>query len=888
MKELNTISILNTKLQKPNLPDDYIYRPYLIDFLNKDIKRPLTLVSAGAGFGKSTLVSDWLDNLSYKKCWFSIDEQDNDLRNFLSYFIASVQNVIPSFGRNIYRNIFSPNIGSLNILTNNLINDLSDLQEDAFLVLDDFQNINNLEITNLISNILKYPPEKFHLIIISRTDPPLPLHKLRVANKMKDIRSAHLRFTNEEVKNFLQNNPNLKEDRDIISGLNDKFEGWVAGIRLLKIHLSYADNNVNQLEKFIQNTNLSETYFIEELIKHVDDNTLHFLLQTSVFQKFTSSLSDYVLSTRNKSFSSKNIIKELLTKNLFLINLDNQNQWFRYHHLFQDVLQKELKKTYTEQDISKIHKKATSWFLENSFYEEAFYHIIQLNDVSETANFIRTNLYMPLNINKWFVLEKWLKHIPDRIINECPVLLTAQMWILHHKGVYWIIPELINKIEEIKNNNIESYDSIKHQLVFFKATINFWNGNIRKSLEQFDYVKKKMAFDKLGALSLSSIYFAIASQMLGDGTIIYKKIQFEIGRDNLPPDYKIILLGALVYIKFLEGDLYTAERIAKRIAELSKSLKNEFYRAWYEFFMGYITFQQYRTEEAVSHFKNALKLVYLLNTHGPVDAFAGALLTLKQTNRNKEFEQIFNELTSFVYEWNNPTYNTITYSLKTRLSIIDNDLRKAAVEFKKTDMFFDVKTLTFNIEVPRITYCRLLLAENSIQKTNKAIDELTKIYDFVTQTHNIPQTIDVLVLLSVAYYKTNSLSKAIDSLTQALILAEKGHIIYPFVEQSETVNVILPEIKTNDENINEFISLLTETISNKNKIISVDSLSNRELDIINLLAQRLSNKEIADKLFISTSTVKRHTINIYQKLGVNKRREAVEMAQKNGVIHTTT
>ena len=496
-------------------------------------------------------------------------------------------------------------------------------------------------------------------------------------------------------------------------------------------------------------------------------------------------------------------------------------------------------------------------------------------------------MYIPLNANKWFVLEKWLKHLPDSVINQCPVLLTAQMWIMHHKGVYWIIPELINKIEEIKNNDPESYDSIKHQLVFFKATINFWNGNIRQSLEQFDYVKKKSAFDKLGYLSLSSIYFAIASQMLGKDTNIFKNIQFEIGRNNLPSDYKIILLGALVYIKFLEGDLYTAERIAKRIAKLSISLNNEFYKAWYEFFMGYITFQQYRTGEAVSHFKNALKLVYLLNTHGPVDVFAGALLTLKQTNRNREFEQIYNELTSFVYEWNNPTYNTIAYSLKTRLSIIDNDLQKASVAFKKTDMFFDVKTLIFNIEVPRITRCRLLLAEDSVQKTNKAITELTKILDFVTEIHNIPQTIDVLVLLSAAYYKTDNMPKAIDSLTRAIMLAEKGHIIYPFVEQSETVKVLLPEIKTNDENINEFILLLTETISNKNKIVSANSLSNRELDIINLLAQRLSNKEIADKLFISTATVKRHTINIYQKLGVNKRREAVEMARKTGIIHTT-
>jgi LuxR family maltose regulon positive regulatory protein len=458
------------------------------------------------------------------------------------------------------------------------------------------------------------------------------------------------------------------------------------------------------------------------------------------------------------------------------------------------------------------------------------------------------------------------------------------MWVMQHKGAYWVIPELINKVEGIKNNNIELYDSIKHQLVFFKAIINFWTGNIKESIEQFDYVRKEMAFDKMGALSLSSIYSATASQLNGNGKKIYKEIQLEISRNNLPADYKIILLAALVYMKFLEGDLYTAERIAKKIAKLSASVNNDFYTAWYEFFMGYITFQQYRTEEALSYFNKALKLVYLLNTHGPIDAFAGVLLTLKQTNRNKEFEQINNELISFVYEWNNPAYNTVAYSLKTRLSIIDNDLQKASVEFKKTDMSFDIKTIIFNIEVPRITYCRLLLAKDSSLKTNEVIIILTKIYRFATRIHNIPQTIDVLILLSVAYYKNDKLPKAIDNLAEAVAIAVKGHFIYPFVEQSETVEVLLPKVKTDDENIREFISLLSKTISDKNKLISADSLSNRELDIIHLLAQRLSNQEIANKLFISSSTVKRHTINIYQKLGVNKRREAVEKAIETNII----
>jgi len=880
--------LLITKLQKPNLPEDLIHRKKLVDYLNENVSRPLTLISAGAGFGKSTTVSNWINEISYKNCWFSIDENDNDIRMFLSYLIAAIQTQIPNFGENIYRNIYSPNISSLKLLTNNLINDLNSLQEDILLVLDDFHNITNIEITNLISNILKYPLGKFHMAIISRTDPPLPLAKLRAGNKMKDIRSSHLRLSNEEIKLFIQNNFKNQDIDKVTNIFNNKFEGWVTGIRLLKIHFSYVDNSINEIERFINDNHLSETYFIEEIIKQIDKNTLKFLLQTSVLQKFNNELSSFILSENKRTFNSKGIIKGLLNKNLFLINFDNHSEWFRYHHLFQDALLKELKRTHSKNDILKIHTKAIEWYSDNGFYEDAFYHAAQTDDNEIIVDFVKENMYKPLNENKWFILERWLKHLPDNIINNCPVLLTAQMWVMQHKGLYWTIPALLDKIEDIKNKKIELYKSIEHQLIFFKAVLNFWNANIKESVKQFEYVKQNMGNDKLGAISLSAIYFASASQMTGKGEQTYKDYQFEITRNNLPKDYKIILLASLIYIKFLEGDLFTAERITERFHKQSSTLNNDFYRVWYEFFMGYITLQQYRTEEALLHYKKALKFVYFLNTHAPADTFAGALLSSKINNMTGDFEKIENQLSSFIFEGSNPAYTTIAYSLKTRLAILNNNLQEATSNFKKTDMTFNAETIIFNIEVPKITHCKLLLAKNTKQSINKAINKLTEIQKFTESTYNVPQTIEIFILLSVAFYKKNELTKAIDMLTRALGLAEKGHFVFPFAEQAKIVNDLLPKIKSNDENINEFINALIKTIPNnttESKFSPKIRLSNREIDVINLLAQRFSNKEIAEKLFISPTTVKKHTINIYQKLDVNKRRNAVARAKEMGIIN---
>jgi LuxR family maltose regulon positive regulatory protein len=870
----NSNIILKTKLQKPNLPNDYIYRNELIQCLMQDIDLPLILISAGAGYGKSLFVSSWADAIQHKTAWFSIDEQDNDIRIFLNYFVSAIKTQQPNFGTNIYRNIFLSNVQSLDILTNNLINDLADLKDDIYLVLDDFQNINNTDIIDLVSNIINQVPKKFHFVIISRVDPDIPLDKYRAGGQIKSISSSHLKLSEEEVKAFVQKNFSNYEIENIISIFNNRFEGWVTGIRLLKIHMAYTEGDIEKLKQFIEKNRLSETYFIEELIKYIDEDTLKFLLQTSLLRKFNSELSEYILLSENTS----NIIDELLRNNLFIINLDSYNRWFRYHNLFQDTLQAELKKSYSKDEILSIHKRAIEWFVNNNSYEDAFYHVIQCEDDSVVAEFVRENMYKPLNENRWFVLENWLKHISDDSINNCPVLLTAQMWVMQHKGVYWVIPDLISRVEQIKSSSTELYDGIKHQLVFFKAVLNFWNDNISDSIEQFEYVKQNMSNDKLGAMSLSTIYFANASYMIGNGDKVYNDLQSEITRNNIPDNYKPILLASLVYIKLLEGDLFVAERITKRIADLCASLNNDFYTVWYEFFMGYITIQQYRTEEAFLHYQNALKLVYLLNTHAPIDAFAGALITSKLNNNNQEYERIEKQLTSLVYEWSNPAYNTIAYSLRTRLSILDNDIQQAITNFKKSDMSFNSETIIFNLEVPKITHCKLLLAKNTKQSIGEAINRLVDIQSYTERIYNIPQTIEVLILLSVAFYKINDITKAVENITKAVVLAEKGHIVYPFTEQFDIVNILLSKIESDRAKIVEYIKHL------KKQILRKEILTNREFEIINLLALRLSNQEIANNLFISVPTTKRHIINIYQKLGVNKRQDAVNKAIKSNII----
>jgi LuxR family maltose regulon positive regulatory protein len=387
--------------------------------------------------------------------------------------------------------------------------------------------------------------------------------------------------------------------------------------------------------------------------------------------------------------------------------------------------------------------------------------------------------------------------------------------------------------------------------------------------------------------------------MNGTGEDVYMEYEKIVYGKNLNSTYKSILFGALLYMKLGGGDLYTAERLTYQLKEYSQSVSDIFSQTWSDYFLGFVSFQQNKPELAYNCFKNALKNVYYMNMIASVDNFAGMLLTLKTLNRKEEYDQVYSQLLSFINERNNPAFSTVAYSLRARLSLLENDTSSAIKLMKMADMFFDSGNTQFYIESPRLTYCSVLLAQNNRDKTEEALKQLDEHLTLAVRTENVSQLIRINVLRAIAFNKRNNAKNAIKSLLFALTKAQPGSWVRPFIEDGgKEIRVLLPEL-VNNKNVGKFVSMLLDEFSAiadtdkkksgtpaKKSISSSDyyQLTNRELDIINLLAKRLSNKEIANELFISETTVKRHAINIYQKLGVNKRRDAVIKVQELGLL----
>jgi len=784
----------------------------------------------------------------------------------------------------------------MTVFSKQLVNDLNKLPERLFLAFDDFHLITNREIIDLFSTILKYPIPNLHLILITRIDPPLPLTKLRAQNKMKDVRSSHLRMTEEETRKFIQFHIPADNINPLVKILNHHLEGWITGLRLAVFHLPFQNEKTEDFETVLAKTNLPEEYFLQEILNNINAKKLKFLLKTSILQKFNPQLADHLLAESNDDFNSRAIIDELVKKNLFIINLDNEGQWYRYHHLFQSLLQKELKKRYPEETIIQLHKGASQWYESVASLEDAFFHAAQMNDYDRVSELVEKHMHTTLNENKWYVLEQWLKKIPDSYIYQSPVLIIARMWVLQHKNEIWAMPDLLEKLEELHSST--SWDKeIELQQQFFQGVILFWMAKIKQSLLLFDKVRKNLSPDKSGARSLATIYYANASQMNGTGREVFMEMEKTLYDNRNNTYFQTVLNGALVYMKMLEGNLFAAERVSCQALEHGQSENDIFGTIWSKYFLGYIAFQQGKYEISEKYFSYVLDNIYIINMVGSVDSFSGMMLSQLALNKTKDLESTLAQFISFVRERNNPVFRTIAYAIRARLALLNNDIETASHLIKTANMDFDSGTMLFHIEVPRITLCRILLAQNNSESTNEALGMLEELLTLAEKTRNIPQLINIQTLLAIGYKQKDNTNKAIESLTKALTIAEPGYWIHPFAEGGTEIHSLLLQINTDDKP-GKFVAVLLRELSDANTTSfhnsarksptqnaeNLNRLSNREMDVIHLLEKRLSNKEIAAELYISESTVKRHTITIYQKLDVNKRREAVLKAREMGII----
>jgi LuxR family maltose regulon positive regulatory protein len=914
--EANPTSLLRTKLHRPPVPEDHVHRPRLLGRLEQRRKRPLTLVSAPAGYGKSVLISYWLETCDAPSAWLSLDEQDNDLRLFLSYFLAAVRTISPDAVSETMTLVNVSTLPPLSVLASSLANELDSIEQDFILVLDDVHRIQEKSVLDLLNILLRHPPRPMHLVLIGRKDPSLPIASLRARDQVTEVRLFDLRFATEETVAFLQTALGEPIEEATAATLTEKAEGWVTGLRLAVLAMRGHDDAVGKLLKLKGTTAYVMDYLIAEVLDAQSPVIRRSLLVTSILDRFNSALCetlcglDYVPG--EDEIDGAEFIAKLQNDNLFLIGLDTENHWFRYHHLFQELLQSQLKRQTSPEDIAALHSRAGEWFAENGLIDEALQHAIASNNIPYAAKLVEQHRYELMNREQWNRLERLLKMLPPEALQKNPLLLATRAFIFEHRGQLAESFADRNRAESLLSAlqpESPEQKEVKGMIAVLHGEQHLIFGDADRALEN---AKLGLQLVPPGALHIWSYAIGakvLAYQMNGDigrGLKIVTKILNEHASLPCISEARLMLWFCMAY--WIEGELDGLKQPALRCLDIGEQHALPESISFGRYFLGILHYVRNELSEAERYLAavvddpSTARPQYLVQS-----AFALARIYTPH-GRDDEASNVIETVISHVMETNDTLALAVARAFQVELALRQGKVLE--VQRLNEHAAYDPFPPVWFFYVPQLTPVKLLLAQNTSDSLEKAFTLLDQIDGFVRKSNRKTIRIDVLALQALILDAQGKEPAAMERLTESLVLARPGGFIRNFVDMGPPMVDLLRRLHKQNVAVDYVGKLLTafgddepeskpdasdhdrpspahpptSSPSHPTPESLVEPLTNRELDVLELLAQRLQTKEIAERLFISTETVKGHLKNIYQRLGVGNRRETAQKARDLGIL----
>ena len=418
------IPLLRTKLHRPPTPAGHVYRTELLKRLDQHPDRPLILVSAPAGYGKSTLVSCWLEACGKPGAWLSLDENDDDLRQFLSCFVTVLDTLYTGAFCETMTLIHTPDLPPATVLAAALLNELERIDQRFVVVLDDIHRIKKKAISDFLNLILRHPSPSMQLVLIGRRDPALPIASLRASGVLTELRMRDLRFTVDEASRFLQAAAEHPVEKEITAALIQKAEGRVTGLRLAVLAMRGLGDSGSKLLELKGTTHYVMDYLVSEVLDRQPPNNRDFLMRTAILGRFYAPLCDAVMAAGEppggKHVNGQTFIDWLQKQNPFIIPLDTENRWFRYHHLFQDLLKAQLRRKSSPEEMAAFYSGASAWCEEEAFIEDAIRYALEAGDAGAAADIVERHRDAEFDANRWYVVDHWLSLLPKQIRQQRP------------------------------------------------------------------------------------------------------------------------------------------------------------------------------------------------------------------------------------------------------------------------------------------------------------------------------------------------------------------------------------------------------------------------------------------------------------------------------------
>ena len=901
-----TRPLLETKLYIPKWRAGLVPRPRLIERLDPGTETRLTLVSAPAGFGKTTLLAEWLAAAPAGErpaAWVSLDPSDNDPAFFWAYVITALRTVEAGVGESALSLLQSPQPPPVESLLGTLLNEISAISHGFVLVLDDYHLIDAQPIHQGIAFLLDHLPRQMQLIIASRADPPLPLARLRGRRELTELRASDLRFTPDEAAAFLNEVMGLELSAEEVAALEARTEGWISGLQLAALSMQGRDDVAGFITAFTGDDRYIVDYLVEEVLQRQPKPVRDFLLQTSVLDRLSGPLCDAVTGQER----GKGMLEALERGNLFVVPLDDKRQWYRYHHLFADVLRAHSMEQRSDR-VPTLHRRASEWYEQNGLPSDAIRHALAAEDFERAADLIELS-WNPLQGTRedatWL---GWAMSLPDEVLRARPVLSVGCAWKLFIGG-------------QIENGEARLRDAER------------WLDAMADGTERPAgmVVANEKEFRSLPGMVAGNRSFH--SQVIGDvaGTEEYARRALEL----LPEDnyvQRAIAGGILGLAHWTNGELETAHRlIAESGAQMRRAGNIAFATAGTDI-RADIRLTQGRLHKAVRTYEKALQLAE--EQGGPVmegtaDLYLGLSDLHLERGDLEEATQLLQKSADLGKEAAYPVYEYRSRVVRARMKEAQGDLQ-GAVDLlddaerintggpapdlrpeaaRRTRVWLAQGKLTearawaydrglsaddelsFLREFEHVMLARVLIAQYRSERKERSIHEalalLERLLEAAEEGGRAGSAIQILVLQALAHHAHDDIPRALLPLERALTLAEPEGFVQVFVGEGDPMRGLLRHAAAGGVTGDFTRRLLAHldapagaasTLPHSATPGLPEPLTPRELEILRLVAAGMRNQEIADQLVISVATVKRHIANAYGKLGVGHRTEAVARA----------
>lgn len=912
-------TILATKLYTPLPRAKVVIRSRLIEQLNDGLSsgRKLTIISAPAGFGKTTLVSEWVNDCEQPAAWLSLDDGDNDSTRFLIYLITALQTITPNVGEDVLAVLQSSQPPPIESLLTTLLNEIISIPDNFILVLDDYHLTDSKVIDNALAFLVEHQPPQMHLVITTREDPNLPLARLRVRDQLTELRATDLRFIPSEAGEFLNQVMNLNLSMEEVAALEARTEGWIASLQLAALSMQGHQDVPGFIQAFAGDHQYIVDYLVEEVLKHQPEPIRNFLLKTAILDRLNGALCDAVTSQTG----GKARLETLQRGNFFIIPLDDKRHWYRYHHLFAEVLHMHLMTEQPDQ-VPALHRRASEWYEQNGSVAEAIHHALTGGDFERAADLIELAIPAMSKSRQTALLLGWLKALPNELVRARPVLSVAYAHLLldsretdgvepRLRDAEWWLDSMADDHARpgapaaamvIVDN--EAFHRLPGAVAVARAGLFLAQGDVANTKKYARRVLDLLPEDDHLNRGGVAGFLGLAAWMSGDLEAAHRAFAEGMAHLQMAGNISDAIGGAITLadIRMVQGRPREAMRTYEEALQLAHAQGEPVLRGTADIFVGL-------SELALEHNDLGAAQQYLLRSKdlGEHNGFPQnryrvgvAMARIREAQGDLEGAlDLLQEAERLYMGVFSPNVHPIA-ALKARVWVEQGRLDEALGWAREQGLSAEDE-LSYLHEFEHITLARILLARYKSNRTDSAIREaielLERLLKATQEGGRMGSAIEILVLQALAHQVLGDVPAALMPLGQALTLAEPEGYIRMFLDEGTPMMQLLREAAAHEIMPGYTRKLLTAVEAQRQGSTTVspipesqtsqsliDPLSQRELEVLRLFKTELSGPEIARELVIGLSTVRTHTESIYRKLDVNNRRAAVKRATELGLI----